>query len=302
MKYKQHFYGSKAALYTELSESGVFFEIAQATEYKNNLPVFDWDNKKIAKLAISELCHLSDSLKSYRSDVHLYLSYAQKLNSQKSKYKNVQFIHKTLKGMTRVGWHVAEHKAGMSFIIDNFGSQFYYKLNEIDIARLDRWLDFLINQAFTFFAYDSYQDNKDLNIELPADLDPDPEPEKIKIIEPANIPTPEPTKEEKTAFYYDVIKLNSTNEVEKILNIGRWYKYKDSLTFLNIAAEHIRLIRYRLNAYDSFQTCQTKEELDSAYNGYHYLIKYTDKVKFAVNKDKDIQNMYDLRLKEIKGE
>ena len=110
VNHTQNFYSNKAALKIELSKNGIFFEVALATkEKKNNLPVFDWQNKSSAKFSISELCHLLEGLKAFRQSPENYVSLAQKLtyNYKTGKsFNNFQFQHRTLKGDTRSGWNV----------------------------------------------------------------------------------------------------------------------------------------------------------------------------------------------------
>lgn len=149
--YKQVFYSSTSALEVELSKNGIFFSIANCLgKNENNNFTYNWKEKNISKISCSELCHLLEGLQAFRLGKEYYEEKSLELNN--GKYKNYQFPHKSKKGTARIGWQLYDTR--IQYIIKNDRSSFY-TVQTIDIAKLERFLEYLINMSFHFNAVDS---------------------------------------------------------------------------------------------------------------------------------------------------
>lgn len=151
--YYQSFFSGMCFLSVELSHKGIFFTIVNKPKGAKK---FDWPGRKTAKFSISELTHLSEGLEIYRNQGEeaykkraMLFSISEKFPAGNPKFTNIQFIHKTEKGSTRAGFNL--YNGDLYFII-NDGANFQYKIQFIDLARLDKYLKFLVNQAFEVYA------------------------------------------------------------------------------------------------------------------------------------------------------
>ena len=162
LTYKQVFYSSYSALEVELSKNGIFFCIANCIgKNENGNFTYDWKQKNISKMSVSELCHLFEGLKAFREGKEVYEEKALKLNN--GKYKNYQFPHKSKNGDCRVGWNLYENK--LQFIIKNRTNSFYTVQN-MDISKLEHFLGYIINMAFNYDTMKNAENSfKDTDIE-----------------------------------------------------------------------------------------------------------------------------------------
>jgi len=152
LTYKQVFYSGKSAFEVELSKNGIFCTIADCIgKNENGNLTFDWKKKSTAKMSISELAHLSEGLKAFRHSSDFYFQKAQKLTGD-SKYKNYQFIHKSNNGTGRIGWNCYDSK--LSFVINFPSNDKKYLVQEQDIARLDKFMTYIVDKAFEFDAFE----------------------------------------------------------------------------------------------------------------------------------------------------
>lgn len=151
--YKQIFYSSSSALEVELSKNGIFFSIANCLgKNENGNFTYDWKQKNISKLSVSEVCHLLEGLQAFRLGKAEYEEKALKVNN--GKYKNYQFPHKNKKGDARIGWQLYENR--IQYIIKNDKSSFY-TVQMIDIAKLEKFLDYIVTMSF---SCDAIQDTQ----------------------------------------------------------------------------------------------------------------------------------------------
>jgi hypothetical protein len=164
-KSSQVFYSAKSALEIELSKNGIFFTIAPFKEKKDGFLCYNWKEKAISKISISELCHLLEGLKYFRDTPETYVFYAQKLFGKN--YQNYQFCHKNKKGqIIMVGWQLftlkskdncnnrnaeIEEDVRLQYVIKpQGGQQCFFTIQKQDIARLQAYLEYIKNQSFYY--------------------------------------------------------------------------------------------------------------------------------------------------------
>jgi len=162
---KQIFYSSSSAFEVELSKNGIFFSIAPLKEKKQGVNYYNWKEKAISKISLSELCNLVEGLKHFRETEDTYTAFAQFLFGEK--YKNYQFCHKNPKRpelLKMVGWN--NSNGVLQFVIrtfkgkENLGTVFF-SLQKMDMAKLQRFLDYLVEQAFNYDAFDDNDYNNE---------------------------------------------------------------------------------------------------------------------------------------------
>ncbi len=155
---KQIFYSSNSAFEVELSKNGIFFSIAPLKEKKQNINYYNWKEKAISKISLSELCNLLEGLKHFRETEDTYTAFAQFLFGEK--YRNYQFVHKNPKRpelLKMVGWN--NSNGSLQFVIrtfkgkENLGTVFF-TLQKMDMAKLQMFLEYLVEQAFNYDAFD----------------------------------------------------------------------------------------------------------------------------------------------------
>jgi hypothetical protein len=155
MTYKQVFYSLRSALEIEVSKNGVFFTIAENNgKNSENQITYNWEKKSVAKISSDELCNLLEGLQAFREDSALYEKLAIKLNGD-DKYKNFQFVHKTEKAEIRTGWNVFKDKINYIIYNKNSNTTKSYRLQNINIARVEKFLDYIINISFHYDAIDT---------------------------------------------------------------------------------------------------------------------------------------------------
>lgn len=158
LNYKQVFYSTASAMEVELSKNGIFISLAPPKFQKNENgnQEYRWTEKSISKLSLNELCHLSEAIKAYRFGKEMYEEAAMKLMN--GKYKNYQFVHKTEKGTSYCGFSLYGDR--LQYVIKRQGDKskdMFFNIHIMDIVRLEKFFDFLINQAFYFNALETAQ-------------------------------------------------------------------------------------------------------------------------------------------------
>ncbi|MEK7433670.1 MAG: hypothetical protein AABZ74_11105 [Cyanobacteriota bacterium] len=163
--YKQIFYSSYSALEVELTKNGIFFSIANCIgKNENGNFTYDWKQKNISKISISELCHLLEGLRAFRISKTEYEEKALKLNN--GKYKNYQFPHKNKKGDARIGWQLYENK--IQYIIKNEKNS-TYTVQNMDISKIEHFLEYIINMSFSYDAIQDAQYSLDKELDIYED-------------------------------------------------------------------------------------------------------------------------------------
>lgn len=168
LSYKQVFYSTASAMEVELSKNGIFVSLAPPKFQKNENgnQEYRWQDKSISKLSLNELCHLSEAIKAFRFGIEMYEDGAKNLTA--GKYKNYQFVHKSkTKGISYCGFNLYGEK--LQYIIRRANDKtkdMYFNIHIMDIVRLEKFFDFIINQAFYFNALETAQniiDNKSMD-------------------------------------------------------------------------------------------------------------------------------------------
>ena len=143
----QVFYTTKQALQVQLSENGVFFEVAPSLGGKDK--AYDWKNKTGVKFSISELCNLADAMDNFRVlGEPAYIKHSQIVCGQA--YKNMQFVHINRKGhQVRTGLNL--YNGSLSFIIVNtkLGVNVAFPILASERIRLERFIYRIVDIALS---------------------------------------------------------------------------------------------------------------------------------------------------------
>ena len=169
----QVFYTTKQALQVQLSENGIFFEVAPSLNGKDK--AYDWKKKTGVKFSVSELCNLANALESFRVfGESEYIKCSQTICGQA--YKNMQFVHINRKGhQVRTGLNL--YNGGLSFIIVNtkLSVNIAFPILATERIRLERFLYRIVDIALSEPSkYERLNDDTDVkdetdNIQLPKD-------------------------------------------------------------------------------------------------------------------------------------
>lgn len=131
----QVFYSGRAALQIELSKNGIFFTLAPALQKnEDGNMTYNWKEKITKKFSISETILIKKALITlFEEGIEAY----QKLGffiSNNSKYCNMQFIHVTAKGESRMGLEAYSTFFDVKKVIDN---KIYFDLPSFSLKEGD---------------------------------------------------------------------------------------------------------------------------------------------------------------------
>lgn len=156
MRYEDTYYSGSSALTIELSDNGIFFNIANVNKTNNKVKTFDWKQKKIFLVSRAELGHIREAIKAYWDNGEEgYTNYCLKL-FKNPKYRNVLFTHPNEKNPNilnmvglkldanknlSIGWYKNKRENGKLQLID----QAVYVIQTIDIVRITDWMTAITN-------------------------------------------------------------------------------------------------------------------------------------------------------------
>lgn len=141
----QVFYLNAKALQIQISNNGIFFEIAPELKGTDR---YDWEKKNGAKFSINEICNMLYAVETFRTKGEEgYIKVSQNICGEK--YKNMQFVHKNRRQEdVRTGLNL--YNGNLSFIINNKAANVNvnFPIMNTEKIRFEKFLNFIINTAF----------------------------------------------------------------------------------------------------------------------------------------------------------
>lgn len=147
----QRFYSGSVAMKLELSANGIFLMLAKAKgKNKEGNMTYNWENQRNAKMNVSEISYLLEAMRVHRKEGEEAYKKLGSWLSGNAKYPNVQFVHRSDNGESRVG--LSSYNNVLSFQIVVGKDSVSYPVQKMDYLRIEMFLNHIIENAFHYEA------------------------------------------------------------------------------------------------------------------------------------------------------
>lgn len=147
----QRFYSGSTAMKLELSANGIFLMLAKAKKKnENGNMTYNWESQRNAKMNVSEITYLLEAMQVHRKEGEEAYKKLGSWLSGNPKYPNVQFVHRSDNGESRVGLYSYNNMLSFQIVVGK--DSVSYPIQKMDWLRIEKFLAHIIDNAFHYEA------------------------------------------------------------------------------------------------------------------------------------------------------